>query len=124
MSVDTRTRPITGTGPTDPAVFFEGEWREAVAHYGRRAAEDAARLGLPAITIRVDDAEWTLRPGTKSIDAVPGTADATLSVDLDATAFADLFCERRTALGLVIGGRVEGDSAATEVFCAWDPVLR
>ena len=63
-------------------------------------------------------------PETKSIDVVPGTAGATLRVALDSTAFADLFCERRTALGLVIGGRVEGDPASNEAFCAWDPVLR
>ncbi len=124
MSVDTRTRPINGTGPGDPASFFEGEWCEAVAHYGVRAAEDAARLGLPPITVQVDDARWTLQPGTKGIDVVPGGAGATLRVALDATAFADLFCERRTALGLVIGGRVEGDPASNDAFCAWDPVLR
>lgn len=124
MSVDTRTRAINATGPADPASFFGGEWCEAVARCGMRVAEDAARLDLPPITIQVDDAQWTLQPGTEGIDIVPGTAGATLSVALDATAFADLFCERRTALGLVIGGRVEGDPASNEAFCAWDPVLR
>ncbi|MGP0032121.1 MAG: phytanoyl-CoA dioxygenase family protein [Acidimicrobiales bacterium] len=124
MSVDTRTRPINGAGPADPASFFEEEWSEAVAHHGIRAADDAARLGLPPITIRVDDGQWTLQPGIKGIDVIPGTVGASLSVALDATAFADLFCERRTALGLVIGGRVEGDPASNEAFCAWDPVLR
>ena len=124
MSVDTRTRSINGAGPADPASFFEGEWCKAVDHNGMRAAEDAARLGLLPITLRVDDAQWTLQPGTKGIHAVPGGAGAALRVALDATAFADLFCERRTALGLVIGGRVEGDPASNEAFCAWDPVLR
>ncbi len=124
MSVDTRTRPINGTGPTDPASFFEGEWRDAVAHNGVRAAADAVRLGLPSLTIQVDDAQWTLQPGATAIDVVPGTAGATLRVVLDPAAFADLFCERRTALGLVIGGRVEGDPASNDAFCAWDPVLR
>ena len=85
MSVDTRTRPINGTGPADPASFFEGEWCEAVANDGLRAAEDAARLGLPPLTIQVDDAQWTLQPGTEGIDVVPGTAGATLRVALDAT---------------------------------------
>ncbi len=124
MSVDTRTRPINGTGPTDPASFFDEEWCQAVAHNGIRAAADAARLGLPALTIQVGDAQWTLQPGTTGIDVVPGTAGATLRVVLDSAAFADLFCERRTALGLIIGGRVEGDSASNDAFCAWDPVLR
>ncbi len=124
MSVDTRTRSINGTGPADPASFFAGEWREAAARFGTRAAEDAARLGLSPITLQVDDAQWTLRPGPKGIDVVSGTAGATLAVALDPTAFADLFYERRTALGLVIGGRVEGDPASNEAFCSWDPVLR
>jgi Phytanoyl-CoA dioxygenase (PhyH) len=124
MSVDARTRPINGAGPADPASFFEEAWREAAARHGARAAEDAARLGLPPITIRVDDAAWTLQPATNAIDVVPGSSDADASVALDRAAFADLFCERRTALGLVIGGRTEGDPASNDAFCAWDPVLR
>ena len=124
MSVDTRTRPINAIGPADPASFFEGEWCEAAARHGVRAAQDAARLCLPAITLCVNDAPWTLQPGAETIDVVPGTGGADLNVALDSTAFADLFCERRSALGLVIGGRVEGDPASNEAFCAWDPVLR
>ena len=83
MSVDTRTRPINGSGPADPASFFEGAWCEAAARHGRRAAEDATRLGLPPITIRVDGAAWTLRPAADAIDVVPGSAGSTASVSLD-----------------------------------------
>jgi hypothetical protein len=127
MSVDTRTRPIKGNGQADPASFFEGSWRDAAARHGARAGEDAARLGLPPLTIRVEDEAWTLQPAAQGIEVVlesgeSGGANAT--VVLDHAAFADLFCERRTALGLVIGGRVEGDPASNDVFCAWDPVLR
>ena len=124
MSVDTRTRPINCAGPEDPASFFEGAWRDAAARHGRRAAEDAARLGLPPITIQVDGAAWTLRPTAEGIDVVPGPAGAGATVSLDGAAFADLFCERRTAMGLVIAGRVEGEPASNDAFCAWDPVLR
>jgi hypothetical protein len=124
MTVDTRTRPIDARGPDDPASFFQGAWREAATHHGVRAAQDAARLGLSPITIRVDGARWTLHPRAEGIDVVPGADGGTMSVALDSTAFADLFCERRTALGLVIGGRVEGDPASNDAFCAWDPVLR
>ncbi|HEX4434000.1 MAG TPA: hypothetical protein VH012_04165, partial [Acidimicrobiales bacterium] len=132
MSVDTRTRPINGAGPADAASFFEGPWRDAAARHGSRAAEDAARLGLPPLTIRVEDAAWTLRPARDGIDVVPEAAGAGTStsidsgpaITLDSSAFADLFCERRTALGLVIGGRVEGDPTSNDVFCAWDPVFR
>ena len=101
MSVDTRTRPINSAGPDDPASFFEGAWRAAAALHGGRAAEDAARLGLPPITMRVDEAMWTLQPTADGIDVVPGPAGADATVSLDRAAFADLFCERRTAMGLV-----------------------
>lgn len=124
MSIDTRTRSTNAAGPTDPAAFFEGEWREALTGNGARAADDAARLGIGPIAISVDGDTWTLLPGEGTIDAVPGGADAGHRVTLDPEAFADLFCERRTALGLVIGGRVAGDAASEQVLCSWDPVLR
>lgn len=124
MSVDMRTRPVDAVGPTDPQSFFEQDWPEAAAQHGRCAADDAARLCLPPISIQVDDAGWTFQPRAEGIDVVPGATGSSLSVMLDRTAFADLFCERRTALGLVIGGRVDGDPASNNAFCAWDPVFR
>jgi hypothetical protein len=124
MSVDGRTRPINSAGPADPASFFAGPWREAAARHGARAADDAARLGLPPLTIRVDDGAWTLHHATDGIDVIPGPAGGAKSIELDRAAFADLFCERRTALGLVIAGRVQGDPESNDAFCAWDPVLR
>lgn len=123
MSVDSRTRPINATGPKDPAIFFEDTWGEAGARNGARAAADAAGLGLAPITIQVEEESWTLQPVAGGIDVVRGTSDYP-TVQLGLTEFADLFCERRTALGLVIAGRVPGDMAANEAFCAWDPVLR
>jgi hypothetical protein len=124
MSVDTRTRSINVRGPARPSSFFEGEWLEASAQRGARAAYDAARLGLVPLTLRVDGSPWTLLPRAERIDVVPDTARAHLSVALEAEAFADLFCERRTALGLVVGGRVVGDPSSTSAFCDWDPVFR
>ena len=124
MSVDMRTRPINAVGPTDPESFFEVEWRDAVARNGRRAATDAARLALGPLAIQVDGDVWTIEPRGKTIDVVPGHVKMETCITLDRGSFADLFCERRTALGLVIGARVTGDSASYEAFCAWDPVLR
>lgn len=123
VSVDSRTRPINVTGPKDPAVFFNEAWCEAGARNGARAAADAARLDLAPITIQVEEESWTLQPSTGIIEVVPGKSECP-TVQLGLTEFADLFCERRTALGLVIAGRVPGDPAANEAFCAWDPVLR
>ena len=124
MSVDMRTRPINAVGPTDPESFFEVEWRDAVARNGRRAASDAARLALGPLAIQVDGDVWTIEPRGKTIDVLPGHVKTETCITLDRAAFADLFCERRTALGLVIGARVTGDPASYEAFCAWDPVLR
>ena len=123
-SVDTRTRSMNTAGPIDPAIFWEGEWRDALARNGARAAADATRLGLAPISIAVDGDAWTLRRGDGTIEVGRGRAGADLRVALTRDAFADLICERRTALGLVIGARVEGDPASNEAFCAWDPVLR
>jgi hypothetical protein len=123
-SVDTRTRPINAEGPTDPESFFEVDWRDAVARNGRRAATDAARLALGPLAIGVEGDVSTIEPRDQTIDVVPGHVETDRRVTLDRAAFADLFCERRTALGLVIGARVSGDPASCEAFCAWDPVLR
>ena len=43
---------------------------------------------------------------------------------LDAAAFSDFVAEQRTALGLLIAGRVGGDAEATSTFCDWDAVVR
>jgi Phytanoyl-CoA dioxygenase (PhyH) len=123
-SVDTRTRPVGRSAPVDAAAFWDGEWREALARDGERATADAERLGLPPIAIAVDGEVWTLRRGERTLEVVPGRDATTLHVALDRDAFTDLVHERRTALGLVIGARADGDPAANEAFCAWDPVLR
>jgi hypothetical protein len=124
MSVDMRTRPINAEGPVDPESFFEVDWPDAAARNGRSAAADAGRLGLGPLAIRVDDDVWTIEARNNTIEVAPGHVEAAPCVTLDRPAFADLFCERRTALGLAIGARVTGDAASTEAFCAWDPALR
>ena len=123
-SVDTRTRRVGASVPVDAADFWAGDWNAALARNGERAFGDAERLGLPPLAIAVDGDVWTLRRGERGLEVVPGGAAAALHVALDRDAFTDLVCERRTALGLVIGARVEGDPASNEAFCAWDPVLR
>jgi hypothetical protein len=124
-SVDTRTRSFRTLPAVDPAEFWTGAWSDALTRNGGRAADDAQRLGLPPITIAVDDVEWTLRAGDGALAVERGVqAGAALRVSLDRAAFGDLVHERRTALGLVIAGRVDGEPAANDAFCAWDPVLR
>lgn len=123
--MDRRTRPINAEGPADPESFFGVDWQAAVARNGRRAAADAARLGLGPLAIRVGGDVWTIEPRGETIEVVPSRVETTAPcVTLDRPAFADLFCERRTALGLVVGVRVDGDPAACDAFCAWDPVFR
>lgn len=121
--VDTRSRPVGASGPADAATFWTGDWREALDRHGERAADDARRLGVPPLTITVDGDPWTLRPGDRGLAVEPGRS-AELEIALAGDAFADLVCERRTALGLVIGARATGEPAANDAFCLWDPVLR
>ncbi|MBK5286986.1 MAG: phytanoyl-CoA dioxygenase family protein [Acidimicrobiia bacterium] len=109
--------------PADPAEFWAGPWRDALARHGDRAADDADRVGVAPLAIAVDDDVWTLRRGAAGIEVVAGT-HAPVTIMLDRDAFADLVTERRTALGLVIGARAFGDPGATDGFCTWDPVLR
>src|SRR5580692_3253571 len=86
--VDRRTRPINAVGPADPESFFEVDWGAAVVRNGRRAATDAARLGLDPLAIRVDGDVWTIEPRGETIDVVPGRVDATSPcVTLDRPAF-------------------------------------
>jgi hypothetical protein len=122
-TVDVRTRSRGHAEPVDPVAFWDHEWAAAVESNGERAAADAELLTLEPLTIQVDGASRTLCLGDGGIEAVAG-AQASAVVTLDRAAFSDLVHEERTALGLVIGGRVEGDGPAHELFCAWDPVLR
>jgi hypothetical protein len=124
MSVDMRTRPISAVGPADPVSFFGLDWTEANARHGRRAASDASRLGLRPLTLNTDAGAWSMTPASDRIDAIPGSSGSRQQVTLDGSAFADLFCERRTAMGLIVAGRVEGDPESQQAFSEWDPVLR
>jgi hypothetical protein len=125
-SVDTRTRPVGAAPPVDAATFWETEWTAAVARNGERAAADAERLDLPPLALAVDGAVWTLRRRDRRLEVVPGSdRDATTRrVTLDGDAFADLVHERRTAMGLAVAGRIDGDGASHAAFHAWDAVLR
>ena len=122
-SVDVRTRSRADAGPVDSAAFWADEWAAARDRNGDQAAADAELLGLDPLTVQVDGESHTLFLGAGGIEAIPG-AETGLVVRLDGAAFSDLVHEERTALGLVIGGRVAGEGPAQELFCAWDPVLR
>ena len=122
-SVDVRTRNKGVGAMVDPGDFWVQDWMAALDEHGERAAADAERLGLRPLTIRIDDQAWTLRLTEGRIEAVAGQS-AALLVELDRAAFSDLVHERKTALGLAIGGRVAGDDVSNQTFCAWDPVLR
>ncbi len=124
MSVDMRTRPINAVGPVDPGAFFESDWSQAVARNGRQAASDAHELELGPLAIDVGGDVWTMEPREDTIQVRRAAPSAGPVVTLDHPAFADLFCERRTAMGLIVGGRISGEPNALQAFYEWDPVLR
>jgi len=123
MSVDTRTRPVRAAPRVEPSDFWAGPWQESLARNGARAAADAAYLGLTPLAITIDGESWTLRADGPTLEAARGN-DGAPEVRIDRDAFSDLVYEQRSALGLVIAGRVDGDPDANATFCAWDPVLR
>ena len=124
--MDRRTRPINAEGPADPESFFEVDWRAAVARNGRRAAADAARLGLNPLAIRVDGDVWTIEPRGETIDVVPGRDETTSPcVTLDSS------CIRRPVLRASHRARTghrrpasKATPCVDDAFCAWDPVFR
>ncbi len=122
-SVDVRTRNKGASDPVDPHAFWERDWATAVDAHGERAAADAEHLGLQPLTIRVDGDARTLQVSAGRLEAVAGPS-APLVVDLDSAAFTDLVGERKSGLGLAVGGRVDGDGASNQMLCAWDAVLR
>ncbi len=122
-SVDVRTRTLGPVAILDPHEFFASTWRAAASHHGARAAADARHLGLDAVTLVVDGTPWTLRPTADAIVVEPARA-SDLVIAMDGAAFAELVSERRSALGLAVGGRLDADPDAAWALCGWDPVLR
>ena len=123
-SVDTRTRPVGASPPVEAAAFWDTAWKRAMAQNGERAASDAEYLVLPPLAIAVDGEVWTLRRGDRTLEVIPGGDATTLRVTLAADAFADLVNEQRTATGLVVAARVDGDPDSNAAFFDWDAVLR
>ena len=123
-SVDTRSRPIGESRAVDAATFWATEWKRAVAQNGERAASEAKRLDLPPLAIAVDGNVWTLRQRHRTLEVVPGGDTTTLRVTLGSDAFGDFVDERRTAIGLIVAGRVDGDGDSNAAFFAWDAVFR
>jgi hypothetical protein len=114
---------VYGSESVSLPAFLEGEWSAALERNGRRAAADANRLGLTPLTIHVEDDCWTLHIDGDTLGAHSAPAVET-QVRIDQAAFDDLVSDRKTAMGLLVHKRVEGDGAARALFNNWDPVLR
>ena len=122
-SMDRRTRSACDCASISLAAFLEGEWTEALARNGARAAQDAKRLGLTPLTIEVAGERWTLSVDGDTLGAY--SADAVEArVRIDQSAFDDLVTNHKTAMGLLVHQRVEGDGPSRALFNRWDPVLR
>ena len=124
LNVDTRTRAAGVAPRVDAATFWATSGRPMRWTATAAAAADAARLDLAPLAITVDDEGWTLRRGDGTVEVAPGADPDIPGVVLDADAFSDFVAEQRTALGLLIAGRVGGDPHATSTFCDWDAVVR
>ena len=121
--MDRRTRPAHGNENVRLPAFLQGEWSAALERNGRRAAADARRLGLTPLTVEVEGDCWTLQINGDTLG--PHAAPPVEArVRIDQAAFDDLVSNRKTAMGLLVHRRVEGNGAARALFNSWDPVLR
>ncbi len=122
-SMDRRTRSACDCSNISLAAFLEGEWTEALARNGARAALDAKRLGLTPLTIEVSGEYWTLSVDGDTLGPY-AAAPVEARVSIDQSAFDDLVTNHKTAMGLLVHQRVEGDGPSRALFNRWDPVLR
>lgn len=122
-SMDRRTRSACSRESPGLPEFLQGEWSAALARNGARAAADARRLCLTPLTIEVEGDYWTLAVEGDCLGPYPAGPVAA-RVRIDQSAFDDLVSNRKTAMGLLVHQRVEGEGAARALFNQWDPVLR
>ncbi|NND69592.1 MAG: hypothetical protein HKN19_18515 [Halioglobus sp.] len=122
-SMDRRTRSAHIHESISLGAFLAGEWSDALARNGPRAAADASRLGLTPLTIEVEGDYWTLAVADNTLG--PHSAEPVAArVCIDLSAFDDLVSNRKTAMGLLVHQRVAGGDSAMALFNQWDPVLR
>ncbi len=121
--MDRRTRSSYAGESTGLAAFLAGEWHHKLERHGARAAADAGRLGLAPLTIEVEGERWTLSVDGQALGP-HAAAPVDARVRLDQEAFDDLVSNRKTAMGLLMHRRVQGEGPALALFNQWDPVLR
>ncbi|MHB8465658.1 MAG: phytanoyl-CoA dioxygenase family protein [Acidimicrobiales bacterium] len=88
------------------------------------AARAQRILELPSLGLEVGDDACTLDGTDGVMRATGGVAADALRLRLDPDALDDLVAERRTTLGLAVGGDVSVPPAAIDAVACWDYVLR
>jgi hypothetical protein len=122
-TIDWRTRPDIEAPRVDLVTFAEEQLPALLDARGAEAARVAARLGLPSLTIRVEDASFTFGSGDGVLHSGHGGDDA-LVVTLDVDALSGLVNDAVSTFGLVMSGTADVQVGSVDEFVAWEPVLR
>ena len=123
-TVDLRTRfegDALDLGPED--LLDHGRLVAAMEQHGREAARAATRLGLPPLTLNVEDEVFTLSFEHSGVVARSGSSSA-LAVRLNRPAFSDLMQNVVSTFGVQMTGRAKIVSGTVDSFIGWEPVLR
>jgi hypothetical protein len=122
-TIDWRTRSDVEAPRVDMATFVEEQLPTLLDARGVATARAAIRLGLPSLSLHVEDASFTLAPGDGIPNGRHGGDDA-LVVALDANAFSELVNDVVSTFGLVMSARADIRAGSVDAFVAWEPVLR
>jgi Phytanoyl-CoA dioxygenase (PhyH) len=122
-TLDFRTRLHGHDAMLDPRTFVDQTAVDLIERRGRRAGEDATRLGLTPLTLDVDGDPVTFLPSDAGLGVQSGPPTGVV-VALDTAAFSDLIQDATSTFGLQFTGRGKLTQGSADDFVAWEPVLR
>jgi hypothetical protein len=121
-SLDRRTRRDDGTGPLDPQTFFGEIFPSLVERHGALAARGARFLGVPPLTLLVDEVPYRLEVSDDRLQVTSRDADDGLRVRLDATLFSDLARQLLSFNAMTVGRQIRPEGGDADDLVPWDAV--
>jgi len=122
-SVDFRARPNRAVDPVDPVSFVADFAPERVERNGAAARRSADCLGLPSLTLDVDEESVTIERSSSGLTVRSGPG-GNLVVVLGLETFAELVNDDVSTFGAEMTGRAVVRSGEVDDFIGWEPVWR
>ncbi len=122
-TVDLRSRFEGDQLPLDPTTFLSDVVDALPDVRAKEAGDAVTRLGLPPLTLDVDDDVVTFTVDGDRLE-VRARADDVLRVELGREAFSDLVQDVSSTFGAQMMGRAQVVRGAFDRFLEWEPVLR